>query len=268
MDFENTVILAINGSVLDEVDHIIPQYLDAGLRVLAIVAPTTADEHQALAQANAMPATTDEHVLAWIRTGPARCAAARIREALTAIGIRAAEVDPAVISPAVRGPALDAEPRTINARAIDAAWADSSLIILPAGVALTEDRQPAILADGSALATALFIGQRLGLAVRAVRADNALSPWSDACSLGFDQALDLNLSISDRRAVLFARRHSVAFELATPASRVTAVGSRTGPRQLIPNDRPAVSSRVGRISTMRLRPVSTPRLDRGSQVPA
>lgn len=268
MDSENTVILAINGTVLDDADRIIGQYLEAGLRVLAIVAPTTADEQGALAQANAMPATTDEHVQAWIRTGPARCAAARVRESLAGFGVFAAEVNPSVISPTVRGPSLDAEPRSVNARAIEAAWRKSALIVLPAGVALTEDRRPAILADGSALATALFFGERLGLPVRAVRADNALSAWSECQSVGFDEALDLNLSASDRRAVLFARRYGVPFELATPAARVTAVGLGRGPRQLIAGDRPGVSSRVGRTSTLRLRPSSAPRVDRETQVPA
>jgi hypothetical protein len=268
MDFENTVILAINGSVLGDVARIIPRYLDAGLRVLAVVAPCPAQEQAALAQANAMPATTDEHVQAWIRTGPARCAAAAVRADLRAVGVRAAEVDPALISPTVRGPVLDAEPRLVNARALAAAWRESPLVVIPAGVALTQDRRPAILSDGSALATALFFGERLGLAVRGVRSANALSAWADSFSLGFDEALDLNLSGSDRRAVLFARRHGVPFELATPASRVTAIGLGNGPRQFFPEDRPGVSSRVGRAAAYRIRPGTASRLDRGTQVPA
>lgn len=272
MVYESTIILAINGSVLEEARRVIPMYLDAGLRVLAVVAPTALDEQAALARANAMPATTDEHVQAWVRTEPARLAAERVRSELTAMGVATPEIDPTTMSPTVRGPSLDAEPRSINARALEAAWAESPLIVIPAGVALTDDRRPAILADGSALATALFVGERLGLPVRAVRADNALSAWAGASSVGFDQALDLNLNASDRRAVLFARRRGVSFEMATPAARVTSVGPGAGPLELMmPNDPPGVSSRVGRASTLRFRPPASPRNERsgtGTQVPA
>jgi len=272
MPYESTIILAINGSVVDEARRVIPMYLDAGLRVLAVVAPTAIDEQAALARANAMPATTDEHVQAWVRTEPARLAAEKVRCELAEAGVSTPDVDPTTMSPTVRGPSLDAEPRSINARALEAAWAESRVIVIPAGVALTDDRRPAILADGSALATALFIGERLGLPVRAVRADNALSAWSGASRLGFDQALELNLNASDRRAVLFARRRGVCFEMATPTARVTSVGPGVGPRDLMmPNDPPGVSSRVGGVSTLRFQSPPAPRFERSgaeAQVPA
>lgn len=246
MPYENTIILALNGSVVADASAIIRPYLDADLRVLAVVAPTEDDERNALMRANKLPAITDIHVQAWVRTEPARQVAQTVQDECIAHAIEVVDWATNGIVPVVRGPALDAEGRSINVRAIEDAWRESRLIVVPAGAALTEDRRPAILGDGSAITTALFIGQRLGFPVRAVRSGATLQPWDHAWAIGYDQALDLALTSTDRRAVLFARRHNVPFEVASPSGRRALVGPSLNPNGLLASDQPLVMSRVGR----------------------
>jgi hypothetical protein len=216
-----------------------------GKRVLAIVEAPVANTRQALARANAMPATTDVHVQAWVRLGPARQAAMELR---TALGLpEPTDALLTALTPVVRGPALDAEGRTIGARALDLAWTLNPVVVLPAGVALTEDRRPAILADGSALSTALLFAERLAIPLRLLRPH--LQAFNNFLSLDFDDAL--NLSPVDRRPLLFARAHRVPFVIASSAE--STAGDRPPPisigRETARADtRPNATSRVGRMT--------------------
>ncbi len=247
MRYGNTIILALNGSVFDEAASVIRQYLSAGLRVLAVVGPSENESRLALARANALPATTDAHVLAWVRTEPARIAADQVRAKLGLSADDSSDDSPGRVVPIVRGAILDAEGRSISLRAAEEAWKESNVIVIPAGVALTEDRRPAILGDGSAFATALFVGQRLAFPVRSIRQQDRLTSWGGERVIAFDRALARKLSHSDRRAVLFARKHNVRFEIASLDRRQVIVGDDGGDNEVLAHDEPMVHSRIGRV---------------------
>jgi len=121
-------------------------------------------------------------------------------------------------------------------------------VVLPAGVALTEDRRPGILADGSALSTALLFAERLAIPLRLLRPH--LEPLAGFVSLDYDDALAR--SPNDRRPLLFARVHRVPFVIASSAnherkgdqSSIVSVGRETARA----GTRPVATSRVGRLS--------------------
>jgi len=240
-----SIILAFDAStsIEDQVAEI-TNARRLGKRVLAIVEAPAKLTRQALARANAMPATTDVHVQAWVRLAPARQAAMELRNALSLP--EPADALLTALTPVARGPALDAEGRTVSARALDRAWTLDPVVVLPAGVALTEDRQPAILADGSALSTALLFAERLAIPLRLLRPH--LEPLTRFISLDYDDALEL--SPNDRHPLLFAREHRVAFVIASTASGArdrsppVSIGRETARN----GSRPDATSRVGRMS--------------------
>ena len=242
-----SIILAFDAaaSIEDQVAEI-TSARRLGKRVLAIVEAPAANAREALARANAMPATTDVHVQAWVRLAPARVAAMELRAALDLPDPEAALLT--AQTPVVRGPALDAEGRTVSARALERGWALNPVVVLPAGVALTEDRRPAIVADGSALSTALLFAERLAIPLRLLRPH--LEPLTGFVSLDYDDALAL--SPRDRRPLLFARIHRVPFVIASSANAHTeadrpppiSIGRETARA----GTRPVATSRVGRLS--------------------
>jgi hypothetical protein len=242
-----SIILAFDAdtSIEDQVGEI-NRARRLGKRVLAILQAPARLTREALARANAMPATTDVHVQAWVRLAPARQAAMELRGAL---GLpEPTDALLTALTPVVRGPALDAEGRTIGARALDLAWTLNPVVVLPAGVALTEDRRPAILADGSALSTALLFAERLAIPLRLLRPH--LETFNDFLSLDYDDALEL--SPETRRSLLFARQHCVPFVIASSASTDREL-DRSPPvsigRETARVDtRPDATSRVGRLS--------------------
>ncbi len=242
-----SIILAFDAgtSIEDQVAEI-TSARRLGKRVLAIVEASAELTREALANANAMPATTDVHIQAWVRLAPARQTAMELRGAL---GLpEPTDALLTALTPIVRGPALDAEGRTVSARTLDRAWSLDPVVVLPAGVALTEDRRPAILADGSALSTALLFAERLAIPLRLLRPH--LDAFTRFVSLDYDDALEL--SPSDRRPLLFARERRVPFVIASTA-RGAGARDRSPPisigRETARADtRPNATSRVGRLS--------------------
>jgi len=117
-DMNTSIILAFDAatSIEDQISEI-NRVRRLGKRVLAIVEAPGANAREALARANAMPATTDVHVQAWVRLAPARVAAMELRAALDLPDPEANLLT--AQTPVVRGPALDAEGRTVSARALE-----------------------------------------------------------------------------------------------------------------------------------------------------
>lgn len=183
--------------------------------VIAVIGATSRDEHAALAQANALPVHADEAVQAWVRTHPARRAAAALADALRAAGIPAPVLDAGEIGPTVRGPVLDAEPASVRAGAVFEALGVQSVVIVAGGSGRTEDGRPAIVGDGSALLTALFLGDRLALEVCVLGRDGDADGKVTRACIGAREAPAAGIPFVsvERRAELFARRRRVPFRI-------------------------------------------------------
>lgn len=205
--------------------QLIARCVAAGHRVIAVVGATMREEKAALAQANALPVHTEEPVHAWVRTEPARRAALALARSLRASGLGALVLDAAEVGPSVRGPILDATPRSVNARAIFSAVDMREVVIVPGGCGRSDDGRPAIVGDGSAILTAIFLADRLALDLAVLdetehASINADADWIDLAAGARAAVTSFAL---DRRAALYARRQSVPFRLVRPDMTLSAV---------------------------------------------
>jgi acetylornithine deacetylase len=213
------------------------RHLRRGERVLAVVSALKGATDSLLADAHYFgPAPEPAATASLLATGEA-ASAARLALALNAAGVEAALLDPGAVGLTTHGPLLDADPVAVNDEALRHALERSGAAVVPGFFGRDTSGGYALFGRGGTDLTALFLAHCLGARscrllknVDGVYDHDPAEPGGRAGrkprryeEISWDDALKLGSRVIQPKALHFARRERVEFE-------VGAVGSLTGTR--------------------------------------
>ena len=257
MSDRQLVVLKFGSSVLRSESHLpvvaeeIKRHVDRGLAVVAVVSAIGNSTELLIEQARALghdagvgptgrapgkAAAVDSALAALLGTGEA-AAAALVGLALDRIGVTFTVLDAGRVGPFTRGPQLDAEPCAFDSGNVKRALADRPVAILPGFVGRDENGNFSLLGRGGSDLTALFVAHSLKATRCRLLKDvdgiydadpsrSAAKPRRYA-ALNWDEALRLDAGVLQRKAVLFAHRHRIPFEVgACGGGRGSLVGNQ------------------------------------------
>ncbi|MFI4915168.1 MAG: hypothetical protein ACIAS6_01500 [Phycisphaerales bacterium JB060] len=246
------IVLKFGGSVLTDearlriAAHEVYRWRREGWKVVAVVSAFAGRTDALLASCQRDGVQADAHATAAILSCGERESAARLVGCLDRVGVTAALLDPASIGFRAHGPALDAQPDTFDAQRVRAVLDSAGVVVVPGFLAVDDQGRTVTLGRGGSDLTALVLAD--GLQADACRllkdvdglyeCDPARLPGSGGPPprrferASFDDALRLDGSILQHKAVRFARDRGLAFEVgrvnATNVTVVGDLGSRLG----------------------------------------
>ncbi|HTT69184.1 MAG TPA: M20/M25/M40 family metallo-hydrolase [Gemmatimonadales bacterium] len=208
------------------------RHLQRGERVLAVVSALKGATDSLLADARHFgPAPEPAATASLLATGEA-ASAARLALALNAAGVEAAILDPSAIGLTTRGPLLDADPVAVDDEALRRALERSGAAVVPGFFGRDTSGGYALFGRGGTDLTALFLAHRLGARLcRLLKNVDGVYEHDPAGGrkprrydvISWDDALKLGSRVVQPKALHFARRERVEFD-------VGAVGSPRGTR--------------------------------------
>ena len=247
---DRVIVLKFGGSVLadsealDSAVHEVYRWRRGGWRVLAVVSAlagrTDELEGSALAVQGRIPTTRAERLARAALVGLGELESAALLGArLAAAGLEARVLDPVEVGLVAHGDPLDASPTRVAVEPLRRVLGASAIAVFPGFVAQSEpEGARVLLGRGGSDLTALFLAEALGARCRLVKDVDGLFEWDPARTgpraprrygqIRWDDALALDGSILQRKALEFAKDKQMTFELAAPGSaRATTVGART-----------------------------------------
>ncbi len=206
------------------------RHLRRGERVLAVVSALKGATDSLLADAHYFgPEPEPAATASLLATGEA-ASAAKLALALNAAGVEAALLEPGAIGLETQGPLLDAEPVAVDHDAVRQALDKAGVAVIAGFYGRDSAGGYALFGRGGTDLTALFLAHRLG--ARSCRllknvdgvyerdpAERGRARRYEAIS--WDDALKLGSRVIQPKALHFARRERIEFE-------VTAVGATAG----------------------------------------
>ena len=245
------IVLKFGGSVLSDEStlrlavHEIYRWRRSGWRVIAVVSALAGRTDELLRAAQRTCADADGHaVAALVATGELQ-SAGLLGLHLDRAGIAAGVIWPTSCGLIAEGSPLDAEPVSLNASVLRAALARHGVVVLPGYAAHDREGRPVVLGRGGSDLTALFVSHALGAReCRLIKdvdglydRDPILPRARRYASATLDDALATDGSIIQHKAVRFAQRHGLRFELGRiNGRRPTVIGAP--PRRFAPPERP------------------------------
>ena len=249
--------------------------LQAGSRVVAVVSAIGSGTEALLARAGKLgclpaaalkaawsrPATPapapfaagEAALAALLATGEAT-SAALLGLALDLAGVPSTVLDAGRVGPFTRGPQLDAEPCALDARAVLRALDARPVAVLPGFVGRDDDGNFSLLGRGGSDLSALFVARELGASgCRLLKDVDGIYEHDPAqagprprrfATLSWEHALQLDETIVQRKAVQYAYRHRMPFEVGRCADRATVIG--TPDSRFAPHARRSTSCRARR----------------------
>jgi homoserine dehydrogenase len=172
---------------------------------------------------------------ALLATGEAT-SAALLGLALDRAGVPFTVLDAGRIGPFTHGPQLDGEPYWLDCRTVNRALDERPVAVLPGFVGRDDEGNFSLLGRGGSDLTALFVAHRLKASrCRLLKDvdgvyehDPAKAPTQPHryASLSWSDALALDGVLLQQKAIQFAHRHNVAFEVGQCGNdQITAVGA-------------------------------------------
>jgi len=230
--------------------------LRAGSRVVAVVSAIGSGTEALLARAGKLgclpaaalkaawsrPATPapapfaagEAALAALLATGEAT-SAALLGLALDLAGVPSTVLDAGRVGPFTRGPQLDAEPCALDARAVLRALDARPVAVLPGFVGRDDDGNFSLLGRGGSDLSALFVARELAASgCRLLKDVDGIYEHDPAqagprprrfATLSWEHALQLDETIVQRKAVQYAYRHRMPFEVGRCADRATVIGT-------------------------------------------
>jgi homoserine dehydrogenase len=242
MHSEPIVVLKFGSSVLASDDrvhravHEIYRYLRRGYRVVAVTSAVgRATEHllhlvEQVGESEPSPAAA-----ALLSTGEL-ASAALLSLALDRAGIPAALLDPRDIGFTVSGPVWDGEPSGLDKELLEAALLRQPVAVVPGFFGRRGNAGVGLLGRGGSDLTALYLAHRLGARCRLLKdvdglfeRDPRVAPWAPRnryVSISWDDAVRRIDRAVQHKALRFAARHAVAFEV---AGACRDAGTQIGP---------------------------------------
>lgn len=242
------IVLKFGGSVLtDEARlriavHEVYRWRREGWKVVAVVSAFAGRTDELLASCQHDGLQADAHATAAVLACGERESAAKLVGCLDRVGVRAALLDPAAMGLRAHGPALDAQPDTFDVGHVRAALDAQGVVVVPGFLAIDDQGRTVTLGRGGSDLTALVLADGLQAdACRLLKDVDGLYECDPAGAgppprrferASFADALRLDGSILQHKAVRFARDRGLAFEVgrvnATNVTVVGDLGSRLG----------------------------------------
>lgn len=237
------IVLKFGGSVLTDEHrlriavHEVYRWRREGWRVVAVVSAFAGRTDELLASCECEGLEPEGHAVASVLACGERESAARLVGCLDRVGLTAALLDPAAIHLRAEGPALDADPLGFDANRVREHLDSCGLVVVPGFLAIDSLGRTITLGRGGSDLTALVLADGLRAErCRLLKDVDGLYEHDPAGSgppprrferATFDDALGLDGSILQHKAVRFARERGVVFEVGrVNATRVTKVGAR------------------------------------------
>lgn len=223
-----TIVLKFGGSVLrDEpslgiVAEEVLRFVSAGKRVVAVVSALEGTTDALLARARAIAPEPDEDALAMLLATGELASASLLTLALSARGVRPWVLGPHALGLRTKGRGSDTDPASIDASTLTRALDSAGVAVVPGFVGVGPSAQYALLGRGGSDLTALFIAAQLSAACRLIKdvaglfeRDPALPgpPPRRYRTLGWNDALALDGGIVQHKAVRYAQRSNLTFEV-------------------------------------------------------
>ena len=247
------VVLKFGSSILQSeadlptVVREVRRQVQKGHVVVAVVSAIGAGTDALLAQARRLDSTPcresavfpeaggDAALAALLSTGETT-AAALLGLALRNAGVPTTVLDVGRVGPFTRGPQLDAVPYALDTQAVRRALGETPVAVLPGSVGRDEDGNFSLLGRGGSDLTALFASHCLDARSCRLLKDvdgifendpRAVGPRPRRfLTLNWRDALDLGNRALQPKAIQFAYRHKVSFEVGSCGSvRPTTVGA-------------------------------------------
>lgn len=223
-----TIVLKFGGSVLrDEasvgvVAEEVLRFVSQGRRVVAVVSALEGTTDALLGRARALAPEPDEDALAMLLATGELASASLLTLALSARGVRPWVLGPHALGLRTKGRGSDTDPASIDAGTLARALDTSGVAVVPGFVGVGPSAQYALLGRGGSDLTALFIAAQIGAACRLVKDVDGLYERDPALpgpqpgryrTLGWADALALDGGIVQHKAVRYAQRSRLAFEV-------------------------------------------------------
>lgn len=226
MSLDNTIVLELPASELSAGNvpraaaQLLYRLVRSGCKVVAVVSAAPAVQAKDRVRADAMGPCADMHTQAMVLGESSVRLAEEVVASLVEAGVGAALWNPTKLGPVTRGNALDAEPRHLSARGVQVGLERASVLVLPGGVGVDEERRPTSLGEQAGVLSALFVADTLALELLLYRAQatSRLDATRAAEALLTERGW-----LPDRKATLFAAVHGV---------RARVYSGRAGVRQV------------------------------------
>jgi homoserine dehydrogenase len=251
------VVLKFGGSVLGDDDglmravHEIYRWRRRGHAVVAVVSALAQATDQLLSNSRTIHPGAAPHALAEMVALGERHSAARLNLYLDRAGIPAIVQSPATLAMIADGSSLDATPHDIDVATLRRALDTTGVVVVPGFVAVDRAQRTVVLGRGGSDMTALFLAHRLEAGCCRLLKDvdglYALDPATTTprppryAAVTWEQALSMDESVLQHKAIRFAMDHRTAFEL----GRLNGVDpTRIGPGPSRPSELPDEAPRL------------------------
>lgn len=241
MERDRVQVLKFGGSVLQgraslpAVAQEIERFVARGVGVVAVVSALRGRTDLLLAEcAAAEPPLSALATAARVASGERECAALLAEE----LARRSASVevqDPAAFELRAAGDPLDAEPVGLSVPRLRAALLRSRVVVVPGFVAVDAGGRTVLLGRGGSDLSALVLARALGAPARLVKDVDGLfdrDPANGAAQLvrsaAFDDVRAHGGRLVQPKALAYAMRHGLAFEIAAIGSDAPTVVGRAG----------------------------------------
>ena len=236
MSASSVIVLKFGGSILSsEADtHRIAAEIYAwrrqGFQVVAVVSAISGTTDRLSELANGSLAETDSYVVdegakaCLLATGEVQ-SASLVGLALQKAGIPSEVASVASIGLLATGPRLDAELTCVNETHLKALLDRSGVVVVPGFIGNNQQDQTCLLGRGGSDLTALFIAAKLSAKCRLVKDVDGLYEFDPKqvgptkprrySQITFADALQLDESIIQHKAIQFAERNQLPFEVTT-----------------------------------------------------
>jgi homoserine dehydrogenase len=235
------IVLKFGGSVLlDEqrlriAVHEIYRWRREGWRVIAVVSALAGRTDELIARCNTLNQSASATTKAALIANGERESATLLGVHLDRSGIPARVYSPEAVSLIASGDPLNAHPLSIDRTAIDHALSADGVVVLPGFVAVNDDGESVTLGRGGSDLSAVFVAHALNAErCRLIKDVDALYTSDPAATeilperfsyASYDDALSTDGSIIQHKAVRFAKRFGIEFELGRfNGTRPTTIG--------------------------------------------
>jgi homoserine dehydrogenase len=233
MKFGSSIFAGIDS--IPRAVHAIYRHVQQGERVIAVVSALAGETDQLLGMVDQLDKGADPYRIAsFVGTGETK-SALLLSIALERVGLTTQLLSPEGIGLMAEGPPLDSDPYKIDTGAVQNYLNSCQVAILPGFIACDTQGRTVLLGRGGSDDTALFVAQQLKAVCRLVKDVDGIFERDPGVpgpaprrfeTISWPEALKVAGKLVQPKAILFAEKHQMIFEV---ASIVTTGGTLVGP---------------------------------------
>ncbi len=233
MKFGSSIFAGIDS--IPRAVHAIYRHVQQGERVIAVVSALAGETDQLLGMVDQLDKGADPYRIAsFVGTGETK-SALLLSIALERVGLTTQLLSPEGIGLMAEGPPLDSDPYKIDTGAVQNYLNSCQVAILPGFIACDTQGRTVLLGRGGSDDTALFVAQQLKASCRLVKDVDGIFERDPGVpgpaprrfeTISWPEALKVAGKLVQPKAILFAEKHQMSFEV---ASIGTTGGTLVGP---------------------------------------